>query len=101
MNWIQRIFQAPKEESRGFLSNPAKWFLDAFGYSTSSGQKVSSRDAMAINAVYVSAKIIGEIIASQALDKGIKKIIFDRGGYLYHGRVKALADSAREHGLEF
>ncbi len=48
-----------------------------------------------------AAKIIGELIAGQALDKGLKKIVFDRGGYLYHGRIKALADSARERGLEF
>lgn len=49
----------------------------------------------------LAAKIIGGLIAEQALTKGIKKIVFDRGGNLYHGRVKALAESAREGGLEF
>ncbi|MFH1563104.1 MAG: 50S ribosomal protein L18 [Nitrospirota bacterium] len=47
------------------------------------------------------AKKIGTLIAEQAIDKGIKKVVFDRGGFLYHGRIKALAESAREAGLEF
>ncbi|CAL0304842.1 unnamed protein product [Lupinus luteus] len=47
------------------------------------------------------AKRVGEIIAKSCLEKGIKKVAFDRGGYPYHGRVQALADAAREHGLEF
>jgi large subunit ribosomal protein L18 len=48
-----------------------------------------------------SAKEIGKTIALRAQEKGIKKVVFDRGGYLYHGRIKALADAAREAGLEF
>jgi large subunit ribosomal protein L18 len=48
-----------------------------------------------------SAKEIGKEIAQRAQEKGIKKVVFDRGGYLYHGRIKALADAAREAGLEF
>ncbi len=48
-----------------------------------------------------TAKKIGKMVAQKALDKGIKKIVFDRGGYIYHGRVKAVAESAREAGLEF
>ncbi|KAK7304032.1 hypothetical protein RJT34_15031 [Clitoria ternatea] len=47
------------------------------------------------------AKKVGEIIAKSCLEKGITKVAFDRGGYPYHGRVQALADAAREHGLEF
>jgi len=47
------------------------------------------------------AKQIGQLIARRAKEKGIRKIVFDRGGYLYHGRIKALADAAREAGLEF
>ncbi len=47
------------------------------------------------------AKEIGKLVAERAREKGITKVVFDRGGYLYHGRVKALADAAREAGLEF
>jgi large subunit ribosomal protein L18 len=47
------------------------------------------------------AKLIGRKVAERAKEKGITKVVFDRGGYLYHGRVKALADAAREAGLEF
>ena len=47
------------------------------------------------------AKEVGKLIAQRAKDKGVTKVVFDRGGYLYHGRVKALADAAREGGLEF
>jgi large subunit ribosomal protein L18 len=47
------------------------------------------------------AKEIGKLVAQRAVEAGIKQVVFDRGGYLYHGRVKALADAAREAGLEF
>jgi large subunit ribosomal protein L18 len=48
-----------------------------------------------------AAKAVGKLIAERAKEKGIKDVVFDRGGYLYHGRVKALADAAREGGLNF
>jgi len=48
-----------------------------------------------------SAKEVGALVARRAIDKGIKKVVFDRGGFPYHGRVKALAEAAREGGLEF
>lgn len=48
-----------------------------------------------------AAQKVGELIAKRAVDKGFKAVVFDRGGYLYHGRIKALADAARENGLEF
>ncbi len=48
-----------------------------------------------------SAEMVGGLVAQRALDKGIKQIAFDRGGYKYHGRVKALAEAARKAGLDF
>ena len=48
-----------------------------------------------------SAKEIGKAVAEASIAKGVKKVVFDRGGFLYHGRIKALADAAREAGLEF
>jgi large subunit ribosomal protein L18 len=48
-----------------------------------------------------SAAKVGQLIAQRALEKGVKEVVFDRGGYIYHGRVKALADAAREAGLNF
>ncbi len=47
------------------------------------------------------SKVVGAVLARRALEKGIKKVCFDRGGYLFHGRVQALADAARKGGLEF
>jgi large subunit ribosomal protein L18 len=48
-----------------------------------------------------AAKVVGKLLAERATAKGIKDVVFDRGGYIYHGRVKALADAAREGGLNF
>jgi large subunit ribosomal protein L18 len=48
-----------------------------------------------------AARLVGKLLAARAKAKGIVKVVFDRNGFLYHGRVKAVADSAREHGLEF
>lgn len=48
-----------------------------------------------------AASKVGALVAKRALEKGIKEVVFDRGGYLYHGRIQALADAAREAGLEF
>ena len=48
-----------------------------------------------------AARLVGKLLAARAKAKGIVKVVFDRNGFLYHGRVKAVAESAREHGLEF
>ncbi|SHK80969.1 50S ribosomal protein L18 [Alicyclobacillus tolerans] len=59
------------------------------------------RDELSNGGNVDAAKKIGELVAKRALAKGIRSVVFDRGGYLYHGRVQALADAAREAGLEF
>jgi len=59
------------------------------------------RAALKTGATVDAAKVIGKLIAERALAKGIKDVVFDRGAYIYHGRVKALADGAREGGLNF
>jgi large subunit ribosomal protein L18 len=59
------------------------------------------REKLATGATTEAATAVGEAVAKKALDKGIKSVVFDRGGNLYHGRVKALADGARGAGLEF
>jgi large subunit ribosomal protein L18 len=48
-----------------------------------------------------AAKVVGKMIAERAKEKGVDKVVYDRGGYQYHGRVKALAEAAREAGLKF
>ena len=48
-----------------------------------------------------AAAVVGKLVAERAIEKGVKDVVFDRGGYIFHGRVKALADAAREAGLNF
>jgi large subunit ribosomal protein L18 len=64
----------------------------------SSGEKNSSVKS---GGNLAGAKEVGKLIAQRAKSKGVSKVVFDRGGFLYHGRIKALADAAREAGLEF
>jgi large subunit ribosomal protein L18 len=59
------------------------------------------RDAGKTGANIDAAKAVGKLLAERAVQKGVKEVVFDRGGYLFHGRVKALADAARESGLSF
>jgi large subunit ribosomal protein L18 len=59
------------------------------------------RGSLKNGATVDAAKVIGKLIAERASKAGIKDVVFDRGGYIYHGRVKALADGAREGGLNF
>ena len=59
------------------------------------------KDSSTKGANAAAAKAVGALIAKKAKDKGITRVVFDRGGYQYHGNVKALADAARENGLEF
>jgi len=73
---------------------------DAAGKTLASASSKDS-DSGAKGANSAAAKAVGALIAKRAKDKGITRVVFDRGGYLYHGNVKALADAARENGLEF
>jgi len=68
---------------------------------SASTQEPSLRDQLSATMNKEAAQRVGEILAKRALEKGIESIVFDRGGYLYHGRVKALAEGAREYGLKF
>ena len=72
----------------------------------STGQTIVSassldKDAGTKGSNAAAAKAVGALIAKKAKDKGVTRVVFDRGGYLYHGNIKALADAARENGLEF
>jgi len=72
---------------------------DSQGVTVASASTLASKQKTGGNVA--AAKEVGKLIAEKAQEKGIKKVVFDRGGYLYHGRIKALADAAREAGLEF
>jgi large subunit ribosomal protein L18 len=61
----------------------------------------SNREALKTGADTEAAKVVGKLIAERAAAKGVKEVVFDRGAYNYHGRVKALAEGAREGGLQF
>ena len=68
---------------------------------SASSLEKTMRDAGKTGANIDAAKAVGKLLAERAVQKGVKEVVFDRGSYLYHGRVKALADAAREGGLEF
>ncbi len=73
---------------------------DAHGQTLVSASSVD-KDGKSKGGNVAAATAIGKLVAERAKEKGIKSVVFDRGGYQYHGRVKALADAAREAGLEF
>ena len=76
---------------------------DASGHTVASASTLEKamRDELKTGADTAAAARVGKLIAERAKEKGIDKVIFDRGGRLYHGRLKALADAAREGGLDF
>jgi large subunit ribosomal protein L18 len=79
-----------------FIDDMARVTLAA---ASTTSKSMPDRDKMIANAA--SAKTVGTLAAQLALGKGIKQVVFDRGGARYHGKVKALADAAREAGLQF
>ena len=68
---------------------------------SASSLEKDNRGALKTGANIEAAKTIGKLIAERAVAAGVKEVVFDRGAYMYHGRVKALADGAREGGLQF
>ena len=86
-----------------YISNKqiyAQLIDDATGKTLASAGSFKQKEAQNVNKI-TQATMIGKEIAEKAQEVGIKTIVFDRNGYLYHGRVKSLADSAREGGLKF
>jgi large subunit ribosomal protein L18 len=76
---------------------------DADGRTVASASSLEKemRESLKTGANIEAAKTVGKRLAERAVAQGVKEVVFDRGGYLYHGRVKALADAAREGGLDF
>ncbi len=76
---------------------------DIAGHTLASASTIDRelRDQVADKDKTEAAKMVGELVAKRAQDLGVKEVVFDRGGFRYHGRIKALADGAREAGLEF
>jgi large subunit ribosomal protein L18 len=86
------VFRSSKNIYAQVIDDSAGVTLAAASSLEDKGQKGADRDA---------AARIGKLVAERAIEKGVKAVVFDRGGYIYHGRIKALADAAREAGLDF
>lgn len=76
---------------------------DAKGHTIASASTIEKdlKGSLKTGADVAAAAAVGKLVAERAVAAGVKQVVFDRGGYMYHGRVKALADAAREGGLEF
>ncbi len=102
---IRRNLAGTQERPRLAIFKSQKYIYaqvidDAAGKTIASASS-RDKDSGAKGANAAAAKAVGALIAKRAKDKGVNRVVFDRGGYLYHGNVKALADAARENGLEF
>ena len=109
----QRIHTKIRKRLRGSTERPrlavfrslkhiyAQVIDDATGRTIVSASSNEKESAVKSGGNIDGAKGIGKLVAERAIAKGVKQVVYDRGGYLYHGRVKALADAAREAGLEF
>jgi large subunit ribosomal protein L18 len=88
---------------RSLVNIYAQVIDDSTGHTLVSASTIDAEVAKMVagKAKTEQAKIVGEVVAKRAKDAGVSDVIFDRGGYRYHGRVKALADGAREGGLKF
>lgn len=91
------VFRSSKNIYAQIIDDSAsKTLVDASSLSKGISDEIRKKGGSKEGAV-----MIGKMIAERAIEKGIKKVVFDRNGFLYHGRVKALAEAAREGGLEF
>ncbi|HEX4887350.1 MAG TPA: 50S ribosomal protein L18 [Luteibaculaceae bacterium] len=102
---IRKVVSGTAERPRlsVFRSNKqiyAQLIDDVSGKTLASASSLKDAEAQNVNGV-TQAQLVGKKIAEKALAAGISAVVFDRGGYLYHGRVKSLADAAREGGLQF
>jgi large subunit ribosomal protein L18 len=108
----QRVRRAIRERAYGrprlsvFRSSKqiyAQIIDDENGVTVASASSIekANREALKSGANIDAAKVVGKLIAERAAAKGVKTVVFDRGSYMFHGRVKALAEGAREGGLEF
>jgi large subunit ribosomal protein L18 len=109
----QRIHVRIRERVRGSGERPrlavfrslkhiyAQVIDDRAGQTLAAASSAEKNSAVKSGGNLAGAKEIGKLVAERAKSKGLKQVVFDRGGYLYHGRVKALAEAAREAGLEF
>ena len=83
------------------LKNIYAQVIDDLAQRTLASANSGEKSAGASGGNLAGAKAVGKLIAERAKEKGVEKVVFDRGGYRYHGRIKALADAAREAGLKF
>ncbi|HEY6137488.1 MAG TPA: 50S ribosomal protein L18 [Thermoanaerobaculia bacterium] len=108
----QRVKERIKRKVQGTAQRPRLAVFRSLKYiyaqviDDASGKTIASassreKDSGAKGANAAAAKAVGALIAKKAQDKGVKQVVFDRGGYQFHGNIKALADAARENGLEF
>jgi large subunit ribosomal protein L18 len=93
--------ERPRLAVRRSLKNFYVQLIDDSTGRTIASASTQEEAAGAKGANTASAKAVGALIAKKAKDKGVTRVVFDRGGYSYHGNIKALADAARENGLEF
>jgi large subunit ribosomal protein L18 len=109
----QRVHRRIRRKLRGSEQRPrlnvyrslkhiyAQVIDDALGKTLVSANTAEKGGKLKAGGNVAAAKAIGKLVAERAVQAGIKKVVFDRGGYIYHGRIKALADAAREAGLDF
>src|SRR5436305_13920397 len=94
-----RVFRSVSHINARVVGDMSGTTLEAAASTEPSLQSVFSKETR--GGSLAGAKALGKTIAERLQEKGIKRVVFDRGGYLYHGRIKAIADAAREAGLEF